>query len=139
MSAQDHLNDIQFKQHKTMSVHAVGKLTAADYGTSMNDMAGDDYARWEMDQGSNKYAGTDAFEDLSSSVEEHGVQKPLEISTAGNQRGEPPRVIQGHHRYQAAYDTGQSRVPVTGAVRAAKAFAHYTPPDNIDVNQNDTT
>jgi hypothetical protein len=115
------------KQFPTMSVHAVGKLRSRDYpGMTMGEVAHEDndYGRWEANNyPGSKYASGEAQEQLNSSAEQHGVREPLEI--VGHSM---PTVADGHHRYQAAYDTGQSRVPVTGSVKAAKAVAHYTPP-----------
>ena len=106
---------------------SVGKLRSSDYGTSMDEMAGNDEARWSMDQGSNRYAGTGAMEDLTDSIASHGVKEPIEIWGSKNR---PATVQQGHHRFQASYDLGLSRIPVTGAVKAAKAQTVYTPPDD---------
>lgn len=128
MSAQDNLNTRQFP---TMSVSAVGKLRSGDSPShTMGELAGDDYQRWDNDQSSPYYsdAHPGAYDALVDSVAQHGVQKPLNI---GTHRGADPSVDDGHHRYLAAYDSGQSRVPVTGAVKAAKAATVYTPPGEV--------
>lgn len=125
MSAQDHLGT-QF-----MSMRQMGTLQAGDVpGMTMSELANDDYARWEKDQTSDKYAGTDAMEDLTSSVEEHGVKEPIQVGNWGGMAGgSGPSVIDGHHRYLAAYDAGnQSRVPVTGRSSVVNHIARYTPP-----------
>lgn len=130
MSAQECMSKRQFK---TMSVQAVGKLESGDFaGMTMGEAAGDDYARWQVDQSSKRYQGEQgqaAMEQLTRDVGEHGVKEPLMIYP-GSQDSKVPRVYDGHHRYFAAYDSGEvSRVPVTGMVKAAKAFTVYTPPD----------
>lgn len=117
------------RQFPTMSVPAVGKLEAGDYsGMTMGAAAADDYARWAVDDMSSRYGDGEAMEDLTNNVENFGVKEPLEISRNYRNPAGAPVVTNGHHRYMAAYDTGQSRVPVTGEVRAAKAYAHYTAP-----------
>jgi hypothetical protein len=127
MTALDNVHPAQFAKTKphTMSMASVGKLRSGDYGTSMDEMAGNDEARWSMDQGSNKYAGTGAMEDLTDSIASHGVKEPIEIWGSGRHE---PVVSQGHHRFQASYDLGLSRIPVSGSVKAAKAATVYTAP-----------
>lgn len=122
MSAQECMSGDQFMMH----INDVGRAMSGDHeGRTMGDVARDDYARWSMDQNSDRYAGTDRFEDLSSSVATNGVQKPLELGTATDRYGHAiglPVLRQGHHRFYAAFDEGVTHVPVTISPAGANAL-----------------
>jgi hypothetical protein len=120
VSADEDLSAPQFEEYMTAS--QVGRLASGDYGgIRMSDAYDDDYARWETDKATGY---TDRrYWALVRDVSQNGFKEALEISPHDG-----GTVIDGHHRYFAALDTGTRWIPVSGRRAAAERLARYTPP-----------
>jgi len=109
MSAADNLSPTQF-----MGIDELKTLRAGDYpGETVGNL------KHAMLGNSKEYPVTTAWikddvDHLASSIREHGVQRPLEVSHHTAEDGTTTSTLtNGHHRALAAMQAGVDRVPVT--------------------------
>lgn len=90
MSADEHLNEVQFSHPRDLVKH---------WDPNLKDP--------ETLRG---WSGPGYIQGLAEDIHKHGMQDPIQITRRGSRSGQA-YIYDGHHRLLAAMDLGHERVP----------------------------